>query len=125
MTGEVAAKAADLLNIKFGYYTEPTIFDAPAAEEEVQLADNEYIGVANSEIGGELKVKVTMDGDKIAKVEVLSHNETPGISDPAFNELPGKIVKANSTEVDAITDATKTSEALIAAVNDALSKIKK
>lgn len=125
VTGEVAAKAADLLNIKFGYYTEPTIFDAPAAEEEVQLADNEYIGVATSEIGGELKVKVTMDGDKIAKIEVLSHNETPGISDPAFNEIPEKIIKANSTEVDAITDATKTSEALIAAVNDALSKIKK
>ncbi len=125
VTGEVAAKAADLLNIKFGYYTEPTIFDAPAEEEEVQLADNEYIGVANSEIGGELKVKVTMDGDKIAKIEVLSHNETPGISDPAFEQLPEKIINANSTEVDGITDATKTSEALIAAVNDALSKIKK
>ncbi len=125
VTGEVAAKAADLLNIKFGYYTEPTIFDAPAEEEEVQLADNEYIGVANSEIGGELKVKVTMDGDKIAKIEVLSHNETPGISDPAFEQLPEKIINANSTEVDGITNATKTSEALIAAVNDALSKIKK
>lgn len=126
VTGEVAAKAADLLNIKFGYYTEPKIFDAPAAEAEAeQLAENEYIGVGNSEIGGEVKVKVTMDGDKIAKIEVLSHNETAGIADPAFEKIPQAIIDANSTEVDAVTNATKTSEALIAAVNDALSQIKK
>ena len=66
-----------------------------------------------------------MDGDKIAKVEVLSHNETAGIADPAFAAIPDAIVAANSTQVDAVSGATKTSEALIAAVNDALSQIKK
>lgn len=125
VTGEVAAKAADLLNIKFGFYTEPTIVDAPAPTEEVQLADNEYIGEGVSEIGGAVRVKVTMDGDKIANIEVLSHNETPGISDPAFEAIPKAIIDSQSTQVDAVTGATKTSEALIAAVNDALSKVKK
>ena len=52
---------------------------------------------------------------------MLSHNETPGISDPAF-KLADTIIANNSTNVDAVTGATKTSEAFIAAVNDALAK---
>ena len=120
VTGEVAAKTVELLNIHFGFEVA-----APAAEETVETASNEYIGTAKSEIGGEVKVKVTMDGDKIAKIDVLSHNETPGISDPAFNTIPDAIIAAQSTTVDTVTGATKTSEALIAAVNDALSQIKK
>ena len=97
--------------------------EAPAEEEET-AGENEYIGVGTSEIGGEIKVKVTMDGDKIAKIEVLSHNETAGISDAAFEQIPEAIIAAQSTSVDAVSGATKTSEALIAAVNDALSQIK-
>ena len=99
--------------------------EAAAAPADEGQAANEYIGVGISEIGGEVKVKVTMDGDKIAKIDVLSHNETAGISDPAFKTLPDAIIAANSTQVDAVTGATKTSEALIAAVNDALSKVGK
>ena len=80
--------------------------------------------MGTSEIGGEIKVKVTMDGDKIAKIEILSHNETAGLSDPAFAQIPEAIIAAQSTSVDAVSGATKTSEALIAAVNDALSQVK-
>ena len=62
------------------------LIEAPAEEPkaEAALAENEYVGTGVSEIGGEVKVKVTMDGDKIAKIDVLSHSETSGISDPAF-----------------------------------------
>ena len=123
VTAEVAVKAITLLNIHFGFEEPEPVAEAPA--EEAAPAANEYIGTGVSEIGGEVKVKVTMDGDKIAKIEVLSHNETPGISDPAFSTLPDAIVAANSTEVDCVTGATRTSEALIAAVNDALSQIGK
>ena len=101
---------------------EPEAEAAPVEEET--LAANEYIGTGVSEIGGELKVKVTMDGDKIAKIEVLSHNETPGVSDPAFSAIPDAIIAANSTDIDSVSGATKTSQALIEAVNDALSQIK-
>ena len=117
VTGETAAKAVEILNVHFGYSEA-----APAIEvKEEPTAANEFIGEANSEIGGPIKVKVTMDGDKIAKIEVLSHNETPGISDPAF-KLADTIIANNSTNVDTVTGATKTSEAFIAAVNDALAK---
>ena len=123
VTAEVAVKTITLLNVLYGYEeAEPVEEAAPA---EAALAANEYIGTGVSEIGGEVKVKVTMDGDKIAKIDVLSHNETAGISDPAFKTLPDAIIAANSTQVDAVTGATKTSEALIAAVNDALSKVGK
>ena len=100
--------------------------EAPAEEpkEEVALGDNEYIGTGVSAIGGDVKVKVTMDGDKIAKIDVLSHNETSGISDPAFEQIPAAIIEAQSADVDVVAGATKTSEALIAAVKDALSQVK-
>lgn len=123
VTAEVAVKTITLLNVLYGYEEAEPVEEAPAADDT--LAANEYIGVGVSEIGGEVKVKVTMDGDKIAKIDVLSHNETAGISDPAFKTLPDAIIAANSTQVDAVTGATKTSEALIAAVNDALSKVGK
>ena len=123
VTAEVAVQTITLLNVLYGY-EEAAPVEEPAPADEA-LADNQYIGTGISDIGGEVKVKVTMDGDKIAKIEVLSHNETPGISDAAFNTIPDAIIAANSTEVDAATGATKTSEALIAAVNDALAQIKK
>ena len=121
VTADVAVKAIELLNVHFGFEAAAPAEEAPA--EEV-LADNEYIGEAESEIGGTVRVKVTMDGDKIAKIDVLSHSETAGISDPALAQIPEAILAAQSTSVDAVSGATKTSEALIAAVNDALSKVK-
>jgi succinate dehydrogenase/fumarate reductase flavoprotein subunit/uncharacterized protein with FMN-binding domain len=82
---------------------------------------NEYIGVANG-IGMNLTVKVTMDGDKIAAVEILSHNETAGISDGAIEKIPAAIVEAQSTDVDVVTGATMTSNAIKAAVDQALAE---
>ncbi len=121
LSAEVAVKTIELLNVHFGFEAAPVVEEAPAAEET--LADNEYIGVGEG-FGGEVKVKVTMDGDQIAKIEVLSHNETTGKSDPAFAQIPEAIIAAQSTDVLPVSGATMTSNALIAAVNDALSQIK-
>ena len=120
VSGDVAKKAAELLNIHFGYMAAPAAPEAPA---EPELAANEYIGVSNG-FGGEMKVKVTMDGTKIANVEVLSHKETAGISDPAFASIPEAIIAAQSAEVDAVANATVTSKAIMAAVADALAQVK-
>jgi len=46
--------------------------------------------------------------------------ETDGIGTNAIDQLPAKIVEANSTEVDVITSATITSQGIIDAVNNAL-----
>jgi RnfABCDGE-type electron transport complex D subunit len=82
-------------------------------------ADGTYTGEASS-FGGKLAVEVTVSGGKITAVEVVSHSDTPGISDPAINTIPGQIVAANSPQVDAISGATYTSEGIMAAVENAL-----
>ncbi len=92
---------------------------APAAEGEIALGNNEYLGTAEG-MGGTITVKVTMEGGKIAKVEVLSHKESAGIADPALAGVPEAIVAANSAEVDTVSGATITSRGIIAAVKDAL-----
>ncbi len=47
---------------------------------------------------GGLSVKVTMDGDKIANVEIVSQTESEGIADPALEQIPAAIVGNNGTE---------------------------
>ncbi len=113
----MAKKTAELLNIHFGYMEAAP--EELAAEET--LADNEYIGEGEG-FGGTVRVKVTMDGDRISKIEVLSHGETAGVSDPAFETIPDAIIAAQSTEVDAAAGATFSSQGIINAVNDALSQ---
>ena len=120
VTADVAKKTAELLNIHFGYMAAPVVDEKPV---EDTLAANEYIGEADG-FGGPVKVKVTMDGDKIAKIDVLSHGETAGVSDPAFSTVPAAIIAANSTTVDVAAGATVSSKAIMAAVENALSKVK-
>ena len=70
--------------------------------------------------GGEVKVEVVKDGDKIVSVTVLEHSETQGIGTLAIDSLPQAIVDANSTSVDIVSGATITSEAIISAVNSVI-----
>jgi len=119
LSADVGGKLVELLNAHFGYAEAP-VEEAAAPE----LAANEYIGVGKSDIGGEIKVKVTMDGDKIAKIEVLSNNETPAFFEKVNPSLLDAMVAANSTEVDVVTGATCSSKGLIEAVNNALAQIK-
>ena len=119
LSADVAGKVIDLLDAHFFGAAEAEAAPAP------ELAANEYIGTAKSEIGGEMKVKVTMDGDKIAKIEVLSHGETPDFWAKADPAVADAIIAAQSADVDTVSGATKSSEAIMAAVKDALSQIKK
>ncbi len=83
-------------------------------------ANGVYEGSANG-MGGAVKVAVTVEDGKISGVEVLEHKETAGISDPAIEQIPQAIVEAQSTDVEAVTGATVTSEAIKEAVAAALS----
>ena len=83
-------------------------------------ANGVYEGSANG-MGGAVKVAVTVEDGKISDVEVLEHKETAGISDPAIEQIPQAIVEAQSTDVEAVTGATVTSEAIKEAVAAALS----
>lgn len=121
LSGDVARRTVELLNAHFGYAELPVV--EPVAVEET-LGANEYLGEADS-FGGPIKVKVTMDNGQIAKIEVLSHSDTAGICNTAYDTVPDAIVKANSTQVDVASGATISSNAIMKAVEDALSKVGK
>lgn len=65
---------------------------------------------------GDVTVEVTVDEDEILSVEVTDHQETDGIGTVAVDELPGKIVEAQSVGVDSVSGATFTSSAILEAV---------
>lgn len=90
------------------------------AMAEAIPANGVYEGSANG-MGGAVKVAVTVEDGKISGVEVLEHKETAGISDPAIEKIPQAIVDAQSTDVEAVTGATVTSDAIKEAVAAALS----
>lgn len=72
--------------------------------------------------GGTVTVKVTFKGDKMTKIEVDAPKETEGVGSKAVAELPEKILAANSAEVEAISGATMTSNAIKSAVRKAIKK---
>ncbi|MDU5149630.1 FMN-binding protein [uncultured Anaerococcus sp.] len=73
---------------------------------------------------GDIKVKVTMEGETIKDIEV-DHTESEGIGADAVPTLVEDIKKNNGTEgVDNVSGATVTSEALKTAVDDAIKAAK-
>ena len=76
-----------------------------------------------SPYGGNLTVNVvcSLEGE-ILSVEVGENNATEGIGTRAIEELPDAIVAAGGTEVDYVSGASITSQAIIDAVNQALSQ---
>ncbi|AOY77773.1 flavocytochrome c [Clostridium formicaceticum] len=69
---------------------------------------------------GDIEVEVTVDESSIKDVKILDHKESPGITDPAIERIPKAIVEDQTLAVDAISGATVTSKAIIAAVTEAI-----
>ena len=87
--------------------------------QESGAAGGPLTGTANG-FGGPITVSVTMDGDKITAVEIVSNSETPEIAGTALEQIPAAIVAANSADVDIVSGATYTSNGIINAVKNAL-----
>lgn len=86
------------------------------------FADTTYTGVGDGKNGtGSVEVSVTLnDAKEIVAVEVTNNGDDAGVSDPAVAEMPGRIVDANSLNVDTVAGATLTSKGILAAVEAAL-----
>ncbi len=94
--------------------------DALAQADPTEIPEAEtYTGTAEG-YGGELMVEVLLAEGEILNIRVIEHSETDGISDPALEETPQDIVESQNTEVEAVSGATVTSEAIMAAVRSAL-----
>lgn len=85
------------------------------------LKPDQYVGNGFSAYGGELKVLLTYAEDKIKDLQVIEQHESE-TGNWALKELPSKIIAANSANVDGITGASATSQAIKDATTDALAK---
>ena len=115
-----AAVAWALKDTPFGKTEEPA--PAPAPAEPAPVEPGEPVKSTASSLGknGTVTVEVLADRNTIYEVVVLEHNETPGVGSVAVDWIPGRIVAANSIDVDAVTGATITTDAIRAAVAKAL-----
>ncbi len=69
---------------------------------------------------GDVTVQVVADDSKIYQIKVVDQAETDGIGSKAVEQLPVAIFQAQSLKVDGVTGATLTSDAIKAAVVNAL-----
>lgn len=83
------------------------------------VADGTYTGSAQGH-NGPVEVEVTVADTAITDVTVVAHEETEGASDPAIENVPADIVEYQSTDVDAVSGVTYTSDAIMEAVQAAL-----
>lgn len=80
-----------------------------------------YTGEAKG-ITDNLILEVVVDEDNIVAVNIVEHNETPGISDTAMDRIPKEIVEYQSLDVDTVSGATVSSLAILEAAQMALEK---
>lgn len=80
-----------------------------------------YTGTAAGK-NGDVTVEVMLTDGAITDVQVIGHSETAGICEPAIEQVPAEIVAANSADVEAVSGATVTSNAIIEAVKNALAQ---
>ena len=85
-----------------------------AANAAAQLKDGTWTGEGQGR-NGAIVVELTASGGKITAVKVVKHSETPGISDAALARVPGEIVQAQTTGIDAVSGATLTTNGIKAA----------
>lgn len=93
----------------------------PAPTEPVSslYQAGDYTASANG-YGGEVEVTLTVTGDAITGVKAVGDGETPGVGSIAIDQLPGKIMDAQSAEVDGVSGATYTSDAVKAAAAECI-----
>ncbi|MFD1126054.1 FAD-binding protein [Lentilactobacillus raoultii] len=89
----------------------------------VKLGPNQYLGVSDDGIGGQVVARVTYVNNKIQNVEIVKQSESGDIGGKAVDELPERMVAQNTYDVDAVSGASTSSRAIKNAVKDALKKI--
>lgn len=102
--------------------------DASKAPESTQAAETLYTAGSYSAseqgFGGPVTVTLTVDDSKITDVKIEGGDETPNVGGAAFETLQKSVLDAQSGEIDAVSGATITSDAVKKAVADAISQAK-
>ncbi|SDL63372.1 RnfABCDGE type electron transport complex subunit D, partial [Halarsenatibacter silvermanii] len=90
-------------------------------EPEMELSDGRFTGEAVG-YNDDIALEVVIENGLIVGIDVLEHDETPDIAEPAFEEMKDRVVSAQSTDVDTVTEATGSSEGFLRALNVALTE---
>ncbi|MBQ7826556.1 MAG: FAD-dependent oxidoreductase [Clostridia bacterium] len=130
IAGKNAATAKDALppfntevvasSLKYTKGVRNDLTKAAKTAADYEAGENQYVGIGHGGMGGDIAVRATVVDGKIEAIEVLEHSETAGISDPAFAQIPAKVIETNSTDVDTVSGCTMTSKALIEAIKNAV-----
>lgn len=86
-----------------------------------ELTDGTYTGIGNG-YHGQVPVTVTLTGGRITEITVGENQETPGVADLIIEQQPQRIMEAQSWNVDAVTGATFTANAIKQGVRNALAQ---
>ena len=97
--------------------------------ENINIKDNYKDGVYEGigyGYGPDLKVLVSIQDGVINEISIVSHNEVgEKFYKPAFDYIPKEIIDKQTYDVDVVSGSTYSSNGIIEAVEDALSKAKK
>ena len=85
--------------------------------------DGTYTGVGQG-FRPDLTVAVKIKNNKITNIQIVTINDTPSYYTEAVNTIPSEIIQAQSTNVDAVSGATHSSNGIMIAVEDALNQAK-
>ncbi|WP_339256277.1 FAD-dependent oxidoreductase [Paenibacillus sp. FSL P2-0136] len=80
-----------------------------------------YTGSADGK-NGAVQVEVTFSEHAIDAVKVVNFKETEGVSDASVTKIPKAIVDNQYLKIDAVSGATVTSDAILAAVADCVTQ---
>lgn len=93
------------------------------ATEEPAAADPQTVTGTGQGYAGDVVVEVTVLEGVIQSIEVTESADTPGLSDGAFDAVIEAVLESQSTDVDVVSGATGSSEGILEAIEDALSKV--
>lgn len=107
-----------------------TATQTPAAEATVTPVPEVQSGIytpgtysaTEKGFGGDVTVTVEVDANSILNVTAVGESETDGVGSKAIDELPAAILTAQGTEVDSVSGASFTSEAVLRAAQTALNQ---
>lgn len=94
-------------------------FSLVACSSSTKTVSGDYTGTAKG-MGGDVTVTVTLKDSVITDVKAEGKDETEGIGTKALEKLPGEMVDGNTVNVDAVSGATVTSNAIMEAAKAAL-----
>lgn len=88
-------------------------------DEERKMKNGKFIGIGKG-YGGDISIEIEIVENTIKNIEILSHNETKIISDPAFVQIPKSILEANSILIPNVSGCSMSSRGIREAVKNAL-----